>query len=70
MSGARHFGGLRGDDMERIVRLQRRLQASSGTETIRRLSIFAETLLEHQAQTGAEIVLCRRGQPDRVVWIL
>ncbi len=66
---ARYFGGLRGADMERVVHLQRRLQASNATEVIRRCLITMEALLDHQEADG-QIVLCRKGVPDKVVWFL
>ncbi len=68
-NGARYFGGLRGEDMKRIVRLQCRLQAGNATETIRRISITVEALLDHQ-DTGGEIVFCRQGVADKVVWLV
>lgn len=64
------LGSLPKKDGQRLTRLRTRLGAQSYVEVIRRLTIFAEVLLDHQKQQDAEIVLCRKGHPDRVVWII
>ncbi len=70
MKGAPYsVGELPVADRDRLNRLRERLRASSFIETIRRCSITIETLLEHQ-ENGGDIVLCKKGRPDKVVWFL
>lgn len=66
---SQYMGSLPAADVQRINRIAQRLKASSNVETIRRISISFEELLNHQ-DDGGDIVLCKQGRADRVVWFL
>ena len=53
----------------RLDRIGKLLQSDSRAETVRRIAITAEILLEHQRDQG-DIILCRKGRPDKVVWFV
>ena len=57
------------DDMARIRSLRARLKAASHVETIRRAVITVSELLDAQ-ERGCDIVLCKKGLPDKVVWFV
>lgn len=65
----RHFFEPNEKDAARIKRLQPRLEATSQAEVIRRALTTLESLLNVQ-DAGGEIVLCKKGQPDKVIWFL
>jgi hypothetical protein len=69
MSARSYLGTLPAADLERIGRLQERLKASTNVETLRRVTITMEQLLNHQ-DSGGDVVLCRKGRADRVVWFV
>ena len=56
-------------DLRLIRDVKNLLNASSDRETVRRMSIFCKVLLEHQ-KTGGELLLGRKGQPERLLWIV
>ena len=57
------------EDLQLIRNVRDLVQASSDRETVRRMSIFCKVLLEHQ-KTGGELLLGRKGQPERLLWIV
>lgn len=57
------------DDLRLIREVRDLLKAASDRETVRRMAIFCSTLIEHQ-NSGGEIVLCQKGLPDRVAWMI
>lgn len=56
-------------DIARADRLGKRLETRSRTETVRRALITLESLLNVQDNDG-QIILCKKGQPDKVLWLL
>lgn len=62
-------GRLSSADMERVAAIRTRLGATSFTEAVRRAVITFNVLLEHQ-EGGGQIVLCKKGLPDKVVWFV
>ena len=55
-----------GKDMSRVNSLRWRLEATSGLEVVRRALITLEMLLDVR-ENGGEVVICKKGQPERLV---
>jgi len=65
----RHFFEPRQAEYILCKELQKRLQAASANETVRRALITLRSLLDVQ-DSGGQIVLMKQGQPDKVIWLL
>jgi hypothetical protein len=70
MTGYVHYvAKLPREDADRLRRIGTKIEAVTNLEVVRRISIFAEVLIDHQKE-GGDIVLCRKGKPDKVAWII
>lgn len=65
----RHFFEPSNSDYDRAKRLQVKWEAASLAEVVRRALITVEALQNVQ-DNGGEIVLCKQGEPDKVIWKL